>query len=58
LHDSVDHEDRWTEDLLKLVDWPILVLFMGLFVVTGTLQATGYADHAVLALITWVLCMA
>jgi len=39
-----------TEDLLKLVDWPILVLFMGLFVVTGAIQATGYADHAVLAL--------
>jgi Na+/H+ antiporter NhaD/arsenite permease-like protein len=36
-----------TEDLLGLVDWPILVLFMGLFVVTGAFQATGYADHAV-----------
>jgi Na+/H+ antiporter NhaD/arsenite permease-like protein len=39
-----------TEDLLKLVDWPILVLFMGLFVVTGAFQATGYAEHAVAAL--------
>ena len=35
-----------TADLLKLVDWPILVLFMGLFVVTGAFQATGYGDHA------------
>ena len=36
-----------TEDLLKLVDWPILVLFMGLFVVTGAFQSTGYGDRAV-----------
>ena len=36
-----------TEDMLKLVDWSILVLFMGLFVVTGAFQATGYSDHAV-----------
>jgi Na+/H+ antiporter NhaD/arsenite permease-like protein len=36
-----------TEDLLKLVDWPILVLFMGLFVITGAFQATGYGDQAV-----------
>ena len=36
-----------TDDLLKLVDWPILVLFMGLFVVTGAFQATGYGDQAV-----------
>ncbi len=36
-----------TEDLLALVDWPILVLFMGLFVVTGAFQATGYGDQAV-----------
>ena len=35
-----------TDDLLGLVDWPILVLFMGLFVVTGAFQATGYGDHA------------
>ena len=35
-----------TDDLLKLVDWPILVLFMGLFVVTGAFQATGYGDQA------------
>jgi Na+/H+ antiporter NhaD/arsenite permease-like protein len=36
-----------TEDLLKLVDWPILVLFMGLFVVTGAFQTTSYGDHGV-----------
>ena len=34
-----------TDDLLKLVDWPILVLFMGLFVVTGAFQASGYGDQ-------------
>ena len=36
-----------TEELLKFVDWPILVLFMGLFVVTGAFQSTGYGDSAV-----------
>jgi Na+/H+ antiporter NhaD/arsenite permease-like protein len=35
-----------TDDLLKLVEWPILVLFMGLFVVTGAFQASGYGDQA------------
>ncbi len=35
-----------TEDLLKLVDWPILVLFMGLFVVTGAFQSAGYTAQA------------
>ncbi len=35
-----------TNDLLGLVDWPILVLFMGLFVVTGAFQSTGYGDQA------------
>ena len=35
-----------TDELLKLVEWPILVLFMGLFVVTGAFQATGYGDQA------------
>jgi Na+/H+ antiporter NhaD/arsenite permease-like protein len=35
-----------TEDLLGLVDWPILVLFTGLFVVTGAFQATGLGDQA------------
>jgi len=36
-----------TDDLLGRVDWPILVLFMGLFVVTGAFQATGYGEQAV-----------
>ena len=36
-----------TEDLLKLVEWPILVLFMSLFVVTGAFQSTGYGEQAV-----------
>jgi Na+/H+ antiporter NhaD/arsenite permease-like protein len=31
-----------TDQLLGLVEWPILVLFMGLFVVTGAFQSTGY----------------
>jgi Na+/H+ antiporter NhaD/arsenite permease-like protein len=35
-----------TEDLLKLVEWPILVLFMGLFVVAGAFQSTGYGEAA------------
>jgi Na+/H+ antiporter NhaD/arsenite permease-like protein len=36
-----------TDDLLGLVEWPILVLFMGLFVVTGAFQSTGCGDLAV-----------
>ncbi len=36
-----------TEDLLALVDWQILVLFMSLFIVTGTFAATGYGESAV-----------
>lgn len=36
-----------TFDLLGLVDWQILVLFMGLFVVTGAFQATGCGEQAV-----------
>jgi Na+/H+ antiporter NhaD/arsenite permease-like protein len=36
-----------TQDLLGLVDWPILVMFMGLFVVTGAFQATGYGQQGV-----------
>ena len=36
-----------TRDLLGLVDWQILILFMGLFVVTGALQSTGYGQSAV-----------
>ena len=36
-----------TDDLLGLVDWPILVLFMGLFVVAGAFQSTGCGDEVV-----------
>jgi len=36
-----------TEDLLGLVDWPILVLFMGLFVVAGAFHSTGYGEQTV-----------
>jgi Na+/H+ antiporter NhaD/arsenite permease-like protein len=36
-----------TDDLLQLVDWPILVLFMGLFVVTGAFQSTGDGEQAI-----------
>jgi Na+/H+ antiporter NhaD/arsenite permease-like protein len=36
-----------TEELLGLVDWPILVLFIGLFVVTGAFVSTGCAAQAV-----------
>jgi len=36
-----------TEDLLGLVDWEVLLLFIGLFVVTGAFQTTGYGDSAV-----------
>jgi Na+/H+ antiporter NhaD/arsenite permease-like protein len=36
-----------TEELLALVDWPVLLLFMSLFVVSGTFQATGYGDQLV-----------
>jgi Na+/H+ antiporter NhaD/arsenite permease-like protein len=35
-----------TEDLLGLVEWPILILFMGLFVVAGAFQSTGYGTEA------------
>ena len=30
-----------------MVDWSILLLFVGLFVVTGAFEATGYGDQAV-----------
>ncbi len=36
-----------TDDLLGLVEWPILILFMGLFVVTGAFQSAGYGEQAV-----------
>lgn len=36
-----------TEELLGLVDWPILLLFIGLFVVTGALHASGFGVAAI-----------
>lgn len=36
-----------TEELLGLVDWPLLLLFMALFVMSGTFQASGYTDQMV-----------
>jgi Na+/H+ antiporter NhaD/arsenite permease-like protein len=36
-----------TEELLGLIDWPLLLLFMALFVVSGTFQASGYAAQVV-----------
>ena len=51
-----------TEDLLALVDWPILVLFTALFVVTGAFQdCSSYGDQEwctgwrTLAGSTWML---
>lgn len=35
-----------TEDILAQVDWSLLILFISLFIVTGTLQTTPYADQA------------
>ena len=34
-----------TRSLLQLVDWPLLVLFAGLFVVNGALLASGYPEQ-------------
>ncbi len=39
-----------TQDLLALVDWQVLLLFMALFVVSGAFQATGYED----GLVAWL----
>jgi Na+/H+ antiporter NhaD/arsenite permease-like protein len=36
-----------TRQLLNLVDWPVLLIFMSLFVVSGTFEETGYAAHLV-----------
>src|ERR1019366_5011057 len=36
-----------TEDLLRLVEWLILVLFMGLFVVAGAFESTGCGEQAI-----------
>jgi len=34
-----------TDEMLALVDWPILVMFLCLFVVSGAFEATGYGEH-------------
>ncbi len=39
--------------LLQLVDWNLLLLFIGLFVVTGTLVETGLAARGLAALGSW-----
>jgi Na+/H+ antiporter NhaD/arsenite permease-like protein len=57
-----------TEKILALIDWPLLLLFFGLFIVTGSLELTGvseklfglvsglaYSGVAPLALVTTVL---
>ena len=36
-----------TDDLLRLVEWPILILFMGLFVVAGAFESAGCGDQAI-----------
>jgi Na+/H+ antiporter NhaD/arsenite permease-like protein len=39
-----------TDQLLSLIDWPILLLFISLFVLSGTFQATGYTE----AMVRWM----
>jgi len=39
-----------SQNMLGLVDWELLVLFMSLFVVNAAFQSTGFTDHA----ITWL----
>lgn len=39
-----------TREMLGLVDWQLLALFAGLFVVNGALQASGEVDRAIAAL--------
>jgi Na+/H+ antiporter NhaD/arsenite permease-like protein len=36
-----------TDDLLGLVEWPILIIFIGLFVVAGAFQSTGFGEEAI-----------
>ncbi|MCW1971006.1 MAG: SLC13 family permease [Anaerolineae bacterium] len=57
-----------SEKILALIDWPLLLLFIGMFIVTGAIEVTGLsqamfaqvaglakADNLTLALITTVL---
>lgn len=45
----LSHKYR-TQDLLALVDWQVLLLFIALFVISGAFQATGYET----TLISWL----
>jgi Na+/H+ antiporter NhaD/arsenite permease-like protein len=40
---------RGSRDMLGLVDWQLLVLFIGLFVINDAFQATGWPDRLVAA---------
>jgi Na+/H+ antiporter NhaD/arsenite permease-like protein len=44
-----------SREVLGLVDWQLLVLFMGLFVVNAALQETGLAGQGMQHLATWGL---
>jgi Na+/H+ antiporter NhaD/arsenite permease-like protein len=44
-----------SQHMLGLVDWPLLVLFMGLFVVNDAFEATGVPRQAVAELARWGL---
>jgi len=43
-----------SDKILNLIDWPILLLFIGLFIVTGSLELTGISDE----LFAWVAPLA
>ena len=42
-----------SREIMALVDWQLLVLFIGLFVVNDAFQRTGAMDHAVAHLRSW-----
>src|SRR6185503_10598351 len=42
-----------SREIMSLVDWQLLVLFVGLFVVNDAFQRTGAMDHAVALLRSW-----
>jgi len=43
-HAPAEHKVSATDQLLALVDWHILLMFMALFVVSAAFQATGYGS--------------
>jgi Na+/H+ antiporter NhaD/arsenite permease-like protein len=47
-----------SRQMLGLVDWQLLVLFAGLFVVNAALQATGLVNQAVAGLSGWGITLA